>query len=182
MRTQCDMRRRGGSGNSDEFEAELTFRWSEMWQQEEAREGPGTILLQRKTPGCCRACTGDRCSTWRRPVVVKSDCTHTQNLPPCNGRQALPYRPGAHCQPGNRGLQVRTCMARYSAQRGSARFPVAGDRRVRMKADGLPGDLWAPRGRPPTPRAAHVRASRSIGSDASGMRVRKRCRFTAGAV
>jgi hypothetical protein len=82
------------------------------------------------------------CSTWRRPVIVKSDCAHTQNLPPCNGRQALPYRPGAHCQPGNRGLQVRTYMARYSAQRGSARFPVVGDRRVRMKADGLPRGLW----------------------------------------
>lgn len=40
----------------------------------------------------------------------------------------------------------------------------------------------APRGRSPTARAAHVRASRSIRSDASGMRVRKRCRFTAGAV
>ena len=39
-----------------------------------------------------------------------------------------------------------------------------------------------PRGRPPTARAALVRASRSIGSDVSGMRVRKRCRFTAGAV
>lgn len=42
----------------------------------------------------------------------------------------------------SRGRQVWMCLARYSAQRGSASVPVAGDRRVRTKAGSLPGDAW----------------------------------------
>lgn len=58
-----------------------------------------------------------------------------------------------------------------------------GGRPARMNESRWPSQRpLVPLGRPPTARTALVRASRSIGSDVSGMRVRERCRFTAGAV